>query len=285
MSKYNTIIIGAGPAGITCGIYLKRFNLNPCIISTKESSLNKTLIENYYGIESISGSDLFNNGINQAINLGIPVIFEEVVSIEYFNEFIVKTNINEYKADSVFLATGKVRKKLNIKNVDNLMGAGVSMCATCDGFFFRKKKIGIVGNSSFMEHELEILERFSDDITIFTNGEDYFSEKYPVVKDKIEDVLGDDRLRAIKAGDKEYLVDGLFLALGSANGADFAKHIGLVVDKNLNIVVDGDFMTNVEGIFAGGDIIGGVLQVSKAVSDGALAAFSIKKYLKDKNFS
>ena len=276
---FDTIIIGSGPAGISCAIYLKRYNLNPLVITTKESSLNKALIDNYYGFKSIKGIDLWQNGINQALELGIEIKYECVTSIEFDNPFTIKTNLNKYKAKTVFIATGLSRKKINVPNLDKLLGSGISQCATCDGFFFKNKKLGIIGSSSFMEEELSVLERFSNDITIFTDGHEYQSESHEVITDEIVSFDGDDKLKGINTINNFYPLDGVFLALGNANGLDFANHLGLKVINN-SLWVDDNYMTNIKGIFAGGDAIGGLLQVSKAVSDGALAALKIKNYLK-----
>lgn len=279
MNSYDTIIIGSGPAGISAAIYLKRYNLNPLIITTKSSALMKAKIENYYGIKSIDGASLWADGINQATNLGIDIKYECVTSIEYLDNFLVKTDISEYNAKTVFIATGLSRKKSTIKNLDNFLGSGISQCATCDGFFFRNKKIGIVGSEKFMEAELEVLKRFTKDITIFSNGINYTNNDFEVCNEKIIEVYGDTKFKGVKTETKSYDLDGLFLAIGTANALDFASHLGLRIDNN-NLYVDSTFMTNFKGIFAGGDAIGGLLQVSKAVSDGAQAALAIKNYLK-----
>lgn len=279
MDNFDTIIIGSGPAGISAAIYLKRYNLNPLIISNGKTSLSKATIENYYGIDSISGEDLYNNGINQAKRLGISIIEAEVLSIDPFDSMNVKTTKGEYKGKTLFLGLGKSRNKLLVKNANNLLGKGISMCATCDGFFFRNKTIGILGAGRFMEEELEVLKRFTPNITIFTNGDCYTSESFPVVMDKVIEAKGEEKLEAIITENGEYKLDGLFVALGEADGADFANHIGIELDDKKNIVVNKDYMTNVKGVFAGGDCIGGMLQVCKAVSDGAQAALAIKNYL------
>lgn len=154
------------------------------------------------------------------------------------------------------------------------------MCATCDGFFYRKKKIGILGAGNFMEEELNVLKNFTPNITIFTNGVDYKNDNFPVNTSKVIEVKGDGNLKSIVTEDGEVELDGLFVALGSADAGDFANHMGLSLDDKKNIIVDKGFMTNVKGVFAGGDVIGGMLQVVKAASDGAQAALSIKNYLK-----
>ncbi len=278
---YDTIIIGNGPAGISGAIYLKRFNYNPLVIGKDLGALeNSSYIDNYYGVKHIKGSDLIESGIEQAKELGIDVLKDEVVSIEYSsNGFLVKTVSNSYEAKTVFLTTGKTRTKLLAKNLKEYEGKGISYCAICDGFFFRNKKIGLVGNSHFMKSELEVLKKFSKDITIFTNGLDTDVSDVAIEKEKIVSFVGDtNSLTGLDTETKHYDLDACFIAIGSANAFSFAKHLGLQIDENNNIVVK-DFMTNIPGIFAGGDIIGGLPQVAKAVCDGALASLEIKKYL------
>ena len=280
MSNYDVIVIGAGPAGISAAIYLKRYNLNPLVISNGKSSLFNAKIENYYGIESISGEELFNNGIKQAKRLGIDVISAEVTNIEPYDNMGVLTTSGYYHTKAILLATGRARNNLNIKGANELIGKGISMCATCDGFFFRGKKIAILGSGAFMEVELDVLKRFTKDITIFTNGEEYESPDFSVVSDKIVEITGTDSIKSIKTTNNEYNIEGLFVALGYANALDFANHIGIELDKDNYFKVDSNMQTNVPGIFAAGDVIGGLLQVSKAVSDGAIAALGIKNYIK-----
>ena len=279
---YDTIIIGRGPAGISCGVYLKRYNLNPLIIAKDNGALDEaSSIDNYYGITSVSGPELAKQGIEQALSLGIPMVDDEVVSVEYYGHFVVKTPTREYEAKTLFLAMGKKKAQLKIKNANKFDGSGVSYCATCDGFFFRGKKIGVVGASHYMENEYNVLKNFTGDITIFTNGEKLNNsfENAKIVEDKIEDLIGENRLKEVVAGGKSYEIDGLFVALGSQSGLSLAQHIGLQIDSKGYLVVDENFQTNMPGIFAGGDVIGGFLQVSKAASDGANASLFIKKYL------
>lgn len=280
MSKvYDAIIIGAGPAGISTAVYLKRYNLTPLVIYNSIGALENAKIENYYGIKSISGKDLYYEGISQAKNLGIDIVEEEVVSIDPYDSMKVSTTANSYNAKTIVISTGKSRQKLLIKGASKFVGNGISMCATCDGFFYRNKKIGIIGSGAYMEAELEVLKRFTKDITVFTNGNDCNIEN--AVKDPIVEVFGEDKLEGVKTKNNTYELDGLFVAIGTANALDFANHIGIEIDSNSNIVVDKNYMTNINGVFACGDVIGGLLQVVKAASDGANAALSIKNYLKE----
>ena len=278
---YDTIVIGNGPAGISGAIYLKRFNYNVLVIGKDLGALEGDhYIDNYYGLKHIKGSDLINSGIEQARDLGIDVLKDEVVAIEYgANGFVVKTINSSYETKTVFLTAGKPRTKLLIGSLKEYEGKGISYCAICDGFFFRNKKIGIVGNSYYMKNELEVLKKFSSDITVFTNGSDTDVLDTKVVKDKLVTFTGDEnKLTGLDTLNAHYDLDACFIAIGSANATSFAKHLGLQIDEKDNIVVN-NFMTNIPGIFAGGDIIGGLAQVSKAVCDGALASLEIKKYL------
>jgi thioredoxin reductase (NADPH) len=277
---YDSIIIGKGPAGISAAIYLKRFGFNPLVIGKDGGALEKAhLIENYYGIDSISGNDLIEKGINQAKRLGIEVLTEEVIDISFFDNLTVTTKNNMYQAKTIVLALGASRNRY--AKADKF--EGVSYCATCDGFFYRKKRLALIGNTSYMKHELDVLSNISNDITIFTDGLDLEVEiepKFRVITDKITDIKGDERIKSIVAGNIEVEVDGAFIAKGNASGFTIAKHLGIALDNN-SIIVDKDFMTNIPGIFACGDIIGGLLQVSKAVSDGALCASGVNKFLKN----
>lgn len=280
MNNYDVIIIGKGPCGISCAIYLKRYGYNPLVIGKDFGALEKAHnIENYYGINSISGLDLGNYGVNQAKNLGIDVITDEVLDIEILDGYSVVCKNNTYYTKAIMLALGASRNRLAL--ADKFEGIGVSYCATCDGFFYRKKKTAIVGSGEYMLHELEVLKRIIPDLTILTNGEDlsYNNIDIPVIKDKIVSFNGSEHLESITTENDTYLFDGCFIAIGSQGGFSIAKHLGIALDND-SIIVDENMMTNIPGIFAGGDVVKGLRQIAKAVSDGALAATQISKYLK-----
>lgn len=279
-SMKDVIVIGQGPSGISCAIYLKRFNVDVTVIAKDYGALEtKAVIENYYGIDSIDGKELIQKGIDQAKKLGIEVINDEVISIETYPSLEVVTKNDKYQAKAIYLATGKSKEKIFKKGFKDFEGKGISYCATCDGFFYRKKKIGIIGSGDYMLNELSVLRNFTDDIIVFSNKDLNIKEK--VVKEEIIEFYGNEKLEGVKTKDNDYKLDGVFVALGNLDGFSIAKHIGLLLDDKKNIVVK-DYMTNIDGVFAGGDVIGGLLQVSKAVSDGANAAVSINKYLKSR---
>ena len=220
---YDAIIIGGGPAGATAAIYLQRFKKNVLLIMKDMGALGKTAhVDNYYGfIDTIKGPELLRRGIEQAKRLGVEVLDDEVLSIDNFPNFKVKTIKGEYESKTLMMATGKTQAKLKAKNFNNFVGKGISYCAICDGFIYRNKKIGLVGNKEFMEEELEILKNFSEDITVFTNGMELSVDvDKPVVKEAIQEIKGTEVINQLVAGDKTYDVDVLFMAVGSPSATD-----------------------------------------------------------------
>jgi len=280
---YDAIVIGGGPAGATAAIYLQRFKKRTLLIMKDSGALGKTAhIDNYYGFEeTITGPELLERGIAQARRLGVEIINDEVLHIDNLEHFTVKTINGTYDGKSVLLATGKSQANLKAKGFNDFIGKGISYCAICDGFIYRNKRIGIVGNKEFMEEELEILKDFSQDILVFTDGMDLEVDvDKPVIKEKITEIKGDDTVNKIIVGDKTFDVDVLFIAIGSPSASDFALRMGAFLDENKYIVVNDEYMTNIPGLFAAGDSIGGLLQIVKATSDGAHAAISMHRYAK-----
>ena len=280
---YDVVIIGAGPAGISAGIYAKRANLDVLVLYHGISNLEKaTNIENYYGFErGISGIDLYNTGIKQAINLGIDIEEEEVLNIEKNNkEFEITTTKNKYVAKSAIIATGNKKLRPNIKGIEEFEGKGISYCAICDGFFYRKKNVVVIGNGKFAISEAEDLKNIV--ITILTDGLEISKDsEFEVNTLKIKEIKGDMKVRQIEFADGSTLdVDGIFIALGEAGGSDFAKKLGVII-KNDNIVVDGNMKTNVDGLYSCGNSTGGLLQVAKAVYEGAVAGIAVSNYVKN----
>ncbi len=279
---FDCIVIGGGPAGASAAIYLQRLKLNVLMIMKDEGTLGKTNhIDNYWGFENtVSGKYLVEQGILQAKRLGVEVVVDEVLGIENFEDFLVKTTKTEYQAKTVLLATGAAKANIKAKGFREYIGKGISFCAICDGFLYRDKKIGVVGNKDFMLEEIEVLKNFSKDITVFTDGLPLEVEvDVFVVYDKIIEFKGDEVLSNIITENGNHSIDVAFVAIGTPSANDFALRMGAFVEKN-SIVVDKNFMTNIPGLFAAGDCIGGLLQIVKAASDGPHAALAINKYLK-----
>ena len=257
---YDVIIIGAGPAGITAGLYTQRGNLKTLIIHNGKTSLeNANKIENYYGFENgITGKELYFQGIRQAQNIGIDVKNEEVIKIEMIEKsFKVKTTKNEYISKTIIIAMGTKKKTLQIDGVKKFEGRGISYCAICDGFFYRNKDVAVIGNGDYAISEVNDLLPVVNKITILTNGK------------TVPDIRSETDIN----------VNGIFIAQGTADSTDIAKKIGLVLENN-KIKVNENMETNIKGIYACGDCIGGILQISKAVNDGMKTGLNVIKFLK-----
>lgn len=282
---YDTIIIGAGPAGISASLYAKRAGANVLILYYGESNLDKAeKIDNYYGfVDGIDGKKLYKNGIKQAKNLGIEVRNEEVLHIEKVEDFIVKTTNGEYNSKSVIISTGNKKLRPNVKGVLQFEGKGISYCAICDGFFYRGKNVVVMGNGEFALSEANDLKNIANNVKILTNGlEMETSSDYEIVTKKIKEIHGEERVKTVEFEDGEQLeVDGIFIALGKAGGSDFAKKMGVMLEKD-NIKVDENMKTNIDGLYSCGDVTGGLLQVCKAVYDGAKAGLNAAKYTRKK---
>jgi len=281
---YDILIIGAGPAGISSGLYAKRAGNNVLILYHGTSNLEKAhQVDNYYGFENgISGNKLYETGIQQAKNMGIDVKKEEVLNIEKKdNIFVIYTENNTYTAKSVIISTGNKKIKPDIKGITNFEGKGISYCAICDGYFYKNKNVAIIGNGKFAINEANELNRIVNKITILTNGTKVEDQcNYEIITKKIKEVHGENKVNCIEFDDGSTIeIDGVFIAIGEAGGSDFAKKMGVII-QNDNIIVDENMQTNISGLFACGNSTGGLLQVCKAVYEGAKAGLSASNYIK-----
>lgn len=298
----NIVIIGAGPAGISAALYAARGNMNPLVINNGIGALEKAAkIENYYGLEQpLSGKELYERGIAQAKALGVRILDAEVLGISGFDTFTVKTTAGDFDTVSVILATGGKRSAPKIPGLKEFEGRGVSYCAVCDAFFYRGKEVAVVGNGDFALHEAEELRNVTQDVTIYTDGkEPEFSREHPIAVNtmKIQAIEGDDKVSGLlmqsdtAAQDAEapensfYPADGVFVALGTAGSTEIARQMGAEISDKGNIKTDEEMATTIPGLFAAGDCTGGLLQVSKAVYEGSMAAISAGKYVRHKKVS
>ena len=300
---YDLIIIGAGPAGVSASLYAKRANLNVAVIYSGESQLEKAhKIDNYYGFpEGITGPDLYKNGIQQAKNLDIEVIEAEVTHIEMLapppqTQYSVKAGDKELTAPAIILATGNKKLRPAIEGIIDFEGKGVSYCAVCDGFFYRKKNVAVIGNGTFAVAEASHLAHIAESVTILTDGKDDAEVKAAVEADssisakikidsrKVTKVIPNEentKVGGVTFADGETLsLDGVFVALGSAGAADFAKKLGLML-KGDSIAANEKMATNAPGIFSCGNANGGLLQVCKAVYEGGVAGLSAVDYIRN----
>ena len=302
------IIIGAGPAGISAALYAARANMDPLVINNGIGALEKAeKIENYYGMEHpVSGKELFETGLAQAKALGVRILEVQVLGIGGFDTFTVKTTAGDFDTISVILATGSKRKAPAIPGIKEFEGRGVSYCAVCDAFFYRGKDVAVLGNSDFALHEAEELAPMAGSVTIYTDGkEPEFSRKssFAVNTMKIQSVEGDEKvsgLRLISQSEMEASefhsqespvrdstetfvpADGVFVALGTAGSAEMARQMGAALTEKGNIKVNEKMESTIPGLFAAGDCTGGLLQVAKAVYDGAQAGLSANQYVRNR---
>ena len=284
---YDAIIIGAGPAGISAGLYLKRANKNVLILYYGVSEIEKAhKIDNFYGFPNgISGKDLYEKGILQAKSLGIEVLNEEVLNVlmnESFRYNVITSN-NNFEATTVILATGSKKLTPNIDGIEKFEGRGVSYCAICDGFFYRKKNVCVIGNELYAISEAEELMNVTPNVSILTNGKEMKEEtSINVNAKKIKEILGEEKVTGVLFEDGTKIdVDGIFVAEGVAGGVNFAKKLGIYMEAS-KIVVNDDMETNVPGIYACGNLTGGLLQINKAAYEGAKAGLKAVSYINER---
>lgn len=289
---YDVIVIGKGPAGVSCAVYSTRANMKTLVLGKSDSMLFKAdKVENYYGFEDpISGKELFERGINQAKRLGTEMVEDEVVNIEKLENFKITTVNGEYEAKTVLLATGAPVVRVPIKNLNKYEGAGISYCTTCDGFFYRGKNVGVLGYNDFALHEAADLLNFTQDITLFTNQMELeisdnlkpILEKLKINTKKIKELGSRDVLEKIIFDDQtEEDIEGLFIAYGSASSTSFALKMGIVSDGK-SITINDKMETNIPGLYAAGDCTGVFKQIAVAVGQGAIASRQMATYIRGK---
>jgi len=283
---YDVVIIGTGPAGISAGIYTSRARLRTLIIGADSGALAKAeKIENYYGFaEPVSGEKLLSDGIAQAKRVGASIVADQVVSIGFEDGFSVKTKENSYKGKTVIIATGSNRTAPKIEGFSRFEGQGISYCAVCDAFFYRGKDVGVLGCCEYALHEARELLPVVGSVTLLTNGAKPIPDipdDIPVITSEIAAFEGDETLQRVRFTDGNLLpVSGVFVAIGVAGSSDLAKKLGAETE-GLRIVVDENMSTNIPGLFAAGDCTDGLMQISKAVYEGAKAGTSAIKYVRN----
>tara|TARA_R110002049_G_scaffold32738_1_gene108526 strand:- start:7620 stop:9026 length:1407 start_codon:yes stop_codon:yes gene_type:complete len=302
---YDSIIVGAGAAGLTASIYIQRDRFNSLILEKKNIGGNAFLtekIENYPGFTNISGPELMQKMYEQAKTYGAKIeTGVEVKSIQKKgNIFSVDTNMGEYQSKTVVLALGSTYRKMGIPNEEDLIGAGIHFCATCDGAFYRDKEIIVVGGGNSALEEGIFLASFCKKVTIvnrdskFSASETYI-EKLPSIKN-IETHMNKESLAFIKdekgnfkglkvkdksSGKEEKLfADGSFIFIGLIPNTESIKDL-IELNERGFISTSGLGETNVEGIFAAGDCReGAIAQVAAATGEGVLASYGVRHYFK-----
>lgn len=285
----KALIIGAGPAGISASLYLARSGTaQVTVVTNGKSSLEKAeKIENYFGFsQPVSGKELLKNGRAGAERLGVSFIEAELLELTITPDmkFEAESTAGKDIYDTVLIAAGSARKAPQIKGLKEFEGKGVSYCAVCDAFFYRGKAVAVIGSGEYAVHEAVTLMQTSPSVTLLTNGSALSAELpegITLIDKKIAEITGDSKVRAVILQDGSKTdAEGIFIATGSAGSAEIARKTGVAADSG-TIITDKDMATNIPGIYAAGDCTGGLLQVSKAVADGAIAAMSMIRFLKN----
>ena len=284
----HVIIIGSGPAGVSAALYARRGGADVTVITKGAGGLAAAeWVENYYGFaEPISGAELEQRGIAGAKRLGVRFETDEVLAILPAVEgkgFCIEAVRTAYEADAVILAAGAPRKTLPIKGLREFEGRGVSYCAICDAFFYRGKRVAVIGAGDYALHEAEILRPHAAQLSLLTNGEELalaVPDGIAVHTQRIVRIEGERRVQRIVFDDETVMdVDGIFMAIGTAGSMELARKLGVVLSDG-KIAVGKNMETNVPGVYAAGDCTGGLLQIAKAVYDGAEAGLSVIRYLR-----
>lgn len=296
---YDLIILGAGPAGLTAGIYAARGGLNAVIVESKAVGGQAALtaeIENYPGFASVSGYELVSLMQAQCEALGVSFVFDAPVTLSLDGD--VKRVDTAYsgtlEARAVILATGALPRTLGIERESELMGGGVSYCATCDGAFFRGKPVAVVGGGNTAVEDALYLEKFASEVYLIHRRDALRADAIladrvknsgvHIVWDSVVTALDGDKklqsvtLKNVKSGDTSSLaVNGLFVAVGQKPATEGLT--GVELDGGY-IVTDSEMRTSLPGVFAAGDVRKKTLrQVVTAAADGAVAAESAIKFL------
>ena len=297
MEQYDIIIIGAGPGGLTAGIYAGRQGTKNLIIDRDlAGGIGREVpeMENYPGFESISGLELIEKMKAQAIKNCDLHEMEEVTEITKTDDeyrFTVKTTKDNYQSKTIILATGSSHRHLNTKGEEEFKGKGVSYCATCDGFFFAGRDIIMVGGGNSALQEAIYLNNLGANVTLVHRRDEFRAQKHlqdmikkeginTILNATVEEIKGDMLVESVVLKDtitnelKEIPINGVFISVGYIPHTELATQLGVNLDESGHIITDKNQKTNVEYVYAIGDVCVGLKQWVVACGEGAVAATS-----------
>lgn len=304
---HKTIIIGSGPAGLTAAIYAARANLNPIVFEGNQPGGQLTIttdVENYPGFpDGVLGPDMMDLFRKQAQKFGAECFYKHVSKVDFSSSpFKVYVQDEEYLAESVIISTGASARMLGLEAEKELVGYGISTCATCDGYFFKDKEIVVVGGGDSAMEEASFLTKFASKVTLIHRREDFRASKIMIDRvldnPKIEiiknavvtDILGSQKdgvssivLKDTTDGEeRNFDCDGVFYGIGHKPNTDQFKGIINLDDQGYIITNPGSTLTNVAGVFACGDVQDShYRQAITAAGSGCMAAIDAEKYLED----
>ena len=297
------IIIGAGPAGLTAGIYGVRSGLETLILEEKTpggAAAESPWIENYPGFPSISGQELISRMVEHCKKFKVPINeLEKVVRLDLKRKKkILKTEKTSYTASAIIIATGCRHQELGVPGESEFRGRGVSYCAVCDGAFFKGKKVIVVGGGNSAAVSAIYLSNLASEVKL-AHRRDRLRADEALAKDlqergveilwntEIKEIKGDSKVKGVRLFDnkkgktKEMEIDGVFIQVGEIPNSQIANEAGVKVDDSGYIIVDGRQRTNIEGVYAAGDVTSGpVKQVGAAVGQAISAAMDAFGYVK-----
>ncbi len=288
--EYDLIIIGSGPAGLSAAVYAARYLLKTLVIGTLPGGLASEAVEvcNFLTYDKIKGFELAQKMTEHVKSLNIEIKNENVSEIKKDKLFEVKTNSGTYNAKKIILATGTKRRKLGLDKEHDLAGKGISYCATCDAAFFKDKIVGVVGGSNSALTAALLLARFATKVFIIYRQDKFFRAEpawiqqvektkniESVFNSNVKELVGENKLDAVKLdSDKEIKLDGLFIEIGADPSSALAEQLGVKLDRGY-IITDEEQKTNIDSVFAAGDVCKNVMkQIITAAAEGAVAANS-----------
>ncbi|MBE6495070.1 MAG: thioredoxin-disulfide reductase [Methanobrevibacter thaueri] len=297
MEKYDIIIIGAGPGGLTAAIYAGRQGTKNLMIDRDlAGGIGREVpeMENYPGFDNISGLELIEKMKAQATKnteLHEMEAVTEIVKTDDEYRFTVKTNKAEYQSKTIILATGSSHRHLDAKGEDEFLGKGVSYCATCDGFFFQDRNIIMVGGGNSALQEALYLNNLGAHVTLIHRKDEFRAQKHlqnqikearinTIMNATVEEIKGSMLVESVtlkdtKTGELSDLsVDGVFISVGYVPHTELAEQLGVELDESGHIIIDKDQKTNVDYVYAIGDVCVGLKQWIVACGEGAVAATS-----------
>ncbi len=296
LEEVDLVIVGAGPAGLTAGIYAERSGLSSVILEKGAIGGQVSLtpvVENYPGFANVAGKKLMDIMSEHAREYANILEGEEVQEIKVGRDIEVHTNRTVFVAKALIIATGATWRKLGVPGEDQYFGFGVNYCASCDGYLYKGRKVGIVGGGNTALTDALHLKNLGVDVTIIHRRDSFRAEQHlqeaveksevPVLWNReVEEILGNEdnkvraaRLKNTKSGEKEeFELDGLFVAIGLDPNVELATQIGLSLDEKGYIKVDRNMRTSIPRIYAAGDVTGGVQQIVTAIGEGSTAALS-----------